>query len=73
MISDVIDIFGKNVQFSDETETHVIVSANVNEMAMEQFAKSFAPDVIVLEPQELAEKVIADMEKTLEFYEKRHL
>ena len=68
MISDVIDIFGKNVQFSDETETHVIVSANVNEMAMEQFAKSYAPDVVVLEPTELVDKMKKWLEKAWEIY-----
>ena len=73
MISDVIDMFGKEVRFSEETENSVIVSAYTNEMAMEHFAKSFAPDVFVLEPQDLADKVMADMKKVLEFYENRHL
>mgnify|MGYP000199440791 FL=1 len=31
MISDVIDLFGKDVTFSDETDTHVSVSVHVNE------------------------------------------
>lgn len=69
MISDVIDMFGKDVRFSDETETHVIVSANVNEMAMEQFAKSYAPDVVVLEPKSLVNKVRTEFEKTLKIYD----
>lgn len=73
MISDVIDMFGKEIRFLEETDNSVIISAYTNEMAMEQFAKSFAPDVVVLEPQELADKVIADMKKALEFYDKRHL
>ena len=68
MISDVIDMLGKDVQFSEETETHVIVSANVNEMAMEQFAKSYAPDVVVLEPTELADKMKKWLEKALKIY-----
>lgn len=68
MISDVIDMFGKDVRFSDETETHVTVTANVNEMAMEQFAKSYAPDVVVLEPTELADKMKKWLEKALEIY-----
>lgn len=68
MISDVIDMLGKDVRFSDETETHVIVSANVNEMAMEQFAKSYAPDVVVLEPTELADKMKKWLEKAWEIY-----
>ena len=39
MISDVIDLFGKDVVFSEETDTHVVVSVHVNERAAEQFAK----------------------------------
>lgn len=39
MISDVIDLFGKGVKFSEETDTHVSVSVHVNERAAEQFAK----------------------------------
>ena len=68
MISDVIDMLGKDVRFSDETETHVIVSANVNEMAMEQFAKSYAPDVVVLEPKSMADKMKTELEKALKIY-----
>ncbi len=66
MISDIIDMFGNDVKFSDETDTHVTVTARVNEMAMYQFAKNFSPDVIVLSPQSLADKIKTDAEKTLE-------
>ena len=68
MISDVIDMLGKDIRFSDETDTHVTVTANVNEMSMHQFAKSFALDVVVLEPQSLAEKIKDDLKKSLENY-----
>ncbi len=43
MLSDVIDMFGKEVVFSDETDTHVSVSVKVNERAAEQFAKKLRP------------------------------
>ncbi len=68
MIGDVIDVFGENVRFSDETEAHVTVSAYVNELAMAQYAKGFAPDVIVLEPKSLLERVRGDIEKTAGIY-----
>ena len=61
-------MFGRNVRFSDETETHVTVSALVNEPAMLQFAKSFAPDVIVLEPKSLADRVRGDIERAIAIY-----
>lgn len=73
MISDVIDMFGKDVRFSDETESYVTVSANVNELAMEQFARRFAPDVIVLEPKELADKVRTQLEKALKIYDEENV
>lgn len=68
MISDVIDMFGNDVKFTEETGSFVTVTANVNEMAMLQFAKSFAPDVVVLEPETLKNKLISEAEKTLEIY-----
>ena len=68
MISDVIDMFGNDLKFTDETDSYVTVTANVNEMAMLQFAKSFAPDVVVLEPKSLKDKLIAEAENTLKIY-----
>ena len=69
MISDVIDLFGKDVVFSEETDTHVVVSVHVNERAAEQFAKNYAPDVIVLQPKRLRNKLRDDLKKSWEAYE----
>lgn len=69
MISDVIDLFGTDVRFSDKNETHVTVSVKANEIAVLQFAKNYAPDVVVLEPQEMREKAIADLQKGLAGYQ----
>ena len=68
MVSDVIDLFGTEVTFSNEDDTGVTVSAFTNEMAMEQFAKSYAPDVVVLEPTELVDKMKKWLEKAWEIY-----
>ena len=68
MISDVIDMFGNDVKFTEETDTYVTVTAIVNELAMLQFAKSFAPDVVVLKPKSLADKLKAELENTLKIY-----
>ena len=68
LISDVIDMFGNDVKFTDETDSFVAVAANVNEFAMLQFAKSFAPDVVVLKPKSLADKLKAELENTLIIY-----
>lgn len=69
MISDIIDMFGDDVMFMDETDKHVTVSAHVNERAMLQFAKNYAPDVVVLSPQSLVEKVKDELKRGLEMYE----
>ena len=57
MVSDIIDIFGKDVTFTEETDDYVVVSALVTEGAMFQFAKSYSPDVVILEPQRLVDEM----------------
>ena len=69
MISDVIDLFGKGVNFSEETDTHVSVSVHVNERAAEQFAKNYAPYVVILQPKRLRDKLRDDLKKAWEAYE----
>lgn len=68
MVSDVIDLFGADVRFSDEDEGHVTVSTFTNGMAAEQFAKNYGPDVVILEPQSLREKVKDTLERSLKYY-----
>lgn len=68
MITDIIDYFGKDVRFSDEDENGVTVTVKTNEAAMIQFAKSYAPDVEVLEPKALRAKVREGLEKALKVY-----
>jgi len=65
MISDVIDLFGSEVDFGDETDTHVTMTICANEMAVEHFAKTFAPNVTVLQPASLAQRVVASLEQSL--------
>ena len=68
LISDIIDLFGKDVKFSEEGEEFITVTAMTNEMSIIHFAKSFAPDVVILSPQKVADKVRMDLEKTLKLY-----
>ena len=68
MISDVIDMFGKDVSFFNEADDKVCVRANVNETAMIQFAKNYAPDVEVLEPSALRERIKEEIKKGLKIY-----
>ncbi|HCW34069.1 MAG TPA: hypothetical protein DGG22_05925 [Ruminococcaceae bacterium] len=64
-IGDVIDLFGKDVVFSDETEKSVTVSVYTNEMS----AAHFATDVTVLEPKKLRENVKKQLVQALEKYQ----
>ena len=68
-LNDLIDNFGTNISFSGETDEEVTVIAMVNEMGMLQFAKNYAPDVVILEPKPLAEEMKAWAEATLKRYQ----
>lgn len=68
LVKDMIDMFGKEIEFSDEDSEGVTVCVRNNEMSMRSFAKQFAPDVIILEPQSLAQEVQQDLENALKLY-----
>ena len=69
MISDVIDLFGLDVVFSNETETHVDVRIRqISEGSVLQFAKRYAPDVIILSPQRLVDQLREDLRTAEELY-----
>ena len=69
LISSVIDLFGKDVVFSQEDAEGVVVSVYANEMSIEQFAKSYTPNTAVLEPPELRKKVGDMLRRTATLYE----
>lgn len=71
MISDVIDMFGKEVTFSDEDERGVTVSVYANEMSITHFAQNFAPHVVLLSPERLREKVRENLKESLEKYKEK--
>lgn len=69
LVSDVIDLFGKDVTFSDEKDDGITVTVYANEMSIEQFAKSYVPHVTILGPEALRKKVKGMLEKALESYQ----
>ena len=69
MTADILDIFGDEVRFFNETDDHVDVEAHVTEDAMLRFARSNAPDVVVLAPRRLRERVKTELETAAEAYE----
>ena len=68
MLNDVIDYFGKNVRFSDETDTDVTVSVNIAYTDMKLWAMQFATQVTVLEPKCLADECKGLLMKAVERY-----
>ena len=69
LVSDMIDLFGMDIAFSDEDDNGVTATVFANEMSVEQFAKSFAPHVTVLEPADLRDRVKGMLERALEGYQ----
>ena len=72
MISDVIDLFGTGVRFSDKDETGVTVTTTTNERAVEQFALNYAPDVMVLRPERLRKKIVEKLKMAVKAYGERN-
>ena len=68
MISDVIDLFGTGVRFSDKDETGVTVTTTTNERAVEQFALNYAPDVMILRPEGLRKKIVEKLKMAVKAY-----
>ena len=68
MISDIIDLFGRDVRFSDESDTQITVTAEVNEQAMEQFARAFMPWIEVIKPLALRERMKNDLNAGIQKY-----
>lgn len=68
-VDDVIDWFGKEVHFSNETKDEVTVKTRVNLNAMKIWAVQYGANVRVLNPQNLVDKVKEDLQQALRNYE----
>lgn len=68
IISDIIDYFGNDVVFTNETEKQVTVSAMVNEQDMRLWALQYALQIKILSPPELVENIKNDIMKVAEKY-----
>ena len=68
LVGDVIDWFGKDVIFHNETETSVDVSVAVNLEAMRYWAMQYANHVEVLRPEKLREEIKKDLLAAVEKY-----
>ena len=68
LVNDVIDWFGKDVSFYDETEDEVTASVVVNLKAMRYWAMQYANHVEVLKPQKLRKQIKEDLVKAVGKY-----
>ncbi len=68
IMDDILDWFGKDVAFSDETDTEVTVSVTVNEKAMRRWALQYALHVRIISPAHLAQKIREDIAAAAENY-----
>ena len=70
ILNDVIDWFGTDIAFSNETEDEVTARVTVNWSAMRHWALQYCRHVRVLAPNDLAEHVQQDLAEALERYKK---
>lgn len=68
ILNDAIDWFGKDISFSDETETEVTALVVVNRSAMRYWAQQYCRFVRILTPADLAETVKEDLQSALDKY-----
>ena len=68
LITEIIDWFGKEVTFLDETEEEVTARVMVNMEAMRKWALQYAVHVKVLGPEKLVRLVKEDVAKAVEMY-----
>ena len=72
ILNDLIDWFGKDIRFSNETEETVDCTVRVNRLAMRMWAMQYALHAEVLEPKELRERMIEDVRNALQNYGERN-
>ena len=69
LLNDVIDWFGTDVIFSDETETEVTATVTVDPDSMRHWAMQYALGIRILTPRRLADAVREDLRTAMENYE----
>jgi len=69
VLNDVIDWFGSDIAFMDETEDEVTARVTVNWSAMRYWAQQYCRFVRILTPTDLAETVKNDLTDALKVYQ----
>ncbi|MDE6111562.1 MAG: WYL domain-containing protein [Eubacterium sp.] len=68
IISDILDYFGEDVTFSNETEDEITATVTVNEQDMRFWALLYALQIKVISPQSLVDDIKKDLQKAVEQY-----
>ena len=68
LLNDIIDWFGGEISFFDETEEEVSARVHVNLDAMRRWAMQYALHMRILSPASLAEQVKSDLKQAAENY-----
>jgi len=68
IVGEIIDWFGKDVRFSNETADEVTASVSVNLNAMRYWAMQYAQHIKVLSPQSLVDKIKEIIREVAEKY-----
>ena len=71
ILSDVIDWFGTDIAFFDETEDEVTARVTVNWTAMRHWTLQYCRHVKILTPTDLLTQVQQDLKDALDRYQKR--
>jgi predicted DNA-binding transcriptional regulator YafY len=69
ILDDVVDWFGTDISFSDETEDEVTARVTVNWHAMRHWALQYCRHVRILTPNDLAQTVKEDLQNALNNYQ----
>ncbi len=70
IINDIIDYCGTDIDISDVTDKNFIVRAHISEEDMFKWAVQYAGHAVVLEPAPLRERVINELKKAINNYER---
>ena len=68
VLTDIMDYFGNDISFFDETDDEVSARVTVNLMAMRHWAVQYAVHAKILSPQSLVDDVKTDLRKAMENY-----
>ena len=68
IVTEIIDWFGKDVKFNDETDDEVTAEVRVSKMAMKFWAMQYGEHITVTAPESLVNEIKDALQKAVEKY-----